>query len=64
MKLRASAEVEYDCEEVLGDLRKEYPDKEWTMKDAEDTVRNWIRDDFSSCYMEYKVEEIYGKEEQ
>lgn len=58
MKIKATAELEYDCEEVLDDLKKDFPDQEWTIQDAKDTIYNWIKDDFGGLHMEYKIEEI------
>lgn len=60
MKIKAVAEIEYDPQEVLDDLRKDYPDEQFDIEYAKGMIHQWIKDDFGCILMEYKVEEING----
>ena len=57
-KIKATCVVEYDAEEVLEDLSKDYPDESWDINDAKSMIHRWIKDDFGCILMDYKVEEI------
>lgn len=46
MKIKASATIEYDADEVLADLRKDYPDEQFDINDARTMIHQWIKDDF------------------
>jgi hypothetical protein len=46
MKIKASAIIEYDTQEVLSDLRKDYPDQQFDINDARAMIHQWIKDDF------------------
>lgn len=58
MKIKAICEVTYDVEDVLTDLQSEYPDESWGMDDAKSMIYQWIKDDFGSILMDYRIEEI------
>ncbi len=59
MKIRASATIVYDVEEVLEDLRKDYPDDQFDINDAKAMIRSWIKDDFhTNDLLDVIVEEI------
>ena len=60
MKIKAICEVEYDTEEVLADLRHDYPHDNWDIDDAKSMIRSWIKDDFGGIHMDYRIEEING----
>ena len=64
MKIKASAIIEYDADEVLGDLRKDYPDEQFDINDARAMIHSWIKDDFHvNDLMTLKIEEYEdGKE--
>lgn len=62
-KIRAVCEVVYDIEDVLNDLRNDYPDDKWDEDDARLMIYNWLKDDFSNIHMEYRIEEINGQED-
>lgn len=59
-KIRATAIVEYDVEDLLKDIREEYPDESFTEQDALDMIRKWIKDDFENTLAEVRIEEING----
>ena len=59
MKIKASAVIEYDADEVLGDLRKDYPDDQFDINDAKTMIYQWIKDDFrTNDLIEIQIEEI------
>lgn len=60
MKIKAVCEVEYDVEEVMNDMRKDYPELDFGMDDAKGMIHQWIKDDFGGIHMEYRIEEING----
>lgn len=57
MKIKAICEVEYDTKEVLDDLKNDYPDESWDIDDAKSMIYSWIKDDFGSIHMDYRIEE-------
>ena len=59
-KIRATAVVEYDVEEVLLDLRTDFPDEEFTEETVVDMIHNWIKDDFGNTLADVRIEEING----
>lgn len=59
-KIRATAIAEYDVEELLRDMREEYPDESFTDQDAIDMIHKWIKDDFENTLAEVRIEEING----
>jgi hypothetical protein len=59
-KIRATAVVEYDVEEVLLDLRTDFPDEEFTEETVADMIHNWIKDDFGNTLADVRIEEING----
>ena len=60
MKIKAICEVEYDTEDVLADLKHDYPNDNWDIADAKGMIMSWIKDDFSGIHMDYRIEEING----
>ncbi|CAB4148012.1 hypothetical protein UFOVP696_92 [uncultured Caudovirales phage] len=59
-KIRATAVVEYDVEEVLLDLRTDYPEENFTEEYVVDMIHKWIKDDFENTLAEVRIEEING----
>jgi hypothetical protein len=59
-KIRATAVVEYDVDEVLLDLRTDFPDEEFTEETVVDMIHNWIKDDFGNTLADVRIEEING----
>jgi hypothetical protein len=59
-KIRATAVIEYDIEEVLRDLRTDFPDEEFTEESVVDMIHNWIKDDFGNTLADVRIEEING----
>lgn len=57
MKIKAICEVEYDTEDVLNDLRHDYPNESWDETDAKSMIYSWIKDDFGGTLMDYRIEE-------
>ena len=61
MKIKASATIEYDADEVLSDLRKDYPDEQFDINDARAMIHQWIKDDFRvNDLITLEIEEIHG----
>lgn len=59
MKIKASATIEYDVNEVLDDLRKDYPEDQFDINDAKTMIYQWIKDDLNTNdLLEVKIEEI------
>jgi hypothetical protein len=59
-KIRATAVIEYDVEEVLKELKADYSDEEFTEEYVIDMIHNWIKDDFGNTLAEVRIEEING----
>lgn len=59
-KIRATAVVEYNVDEVLLDLRTDFPDEEFTEEAVVDMIHNWIKDDFGNTLADVRIEEING----
>lgn len=57
-KIKATASIEYDVEDVLADLRHDYPNEVWEISDAKDMIHKWIKDDFENMIVQPKIEEI------
>jgi hypothetical protein len=59
-KIRATATVDYVIEDLLKDMREEYPDEKFTEQDAVDMIHQWIKDDFGNTLADVRIEEING----
>jgi hypothetical protein len=59
-KIRATAVIEYDVEEVLKELKADYSDEEFTEEYVIDMIHNWIKDDFGNTLADVRIEEING----
>jgi hypothetical protein len=59
-KIRATAVIEYDVEEVLKELKSDYSDEEFTEEYVIDMIHNWIKDDFGNTLADVRIEEING----
>lgn len=59
-KIRATATLEYDVEEILRDLTHDFPDEEFTEESVVAMIHNWIKDDFENTLAEVRIEEING----
>jgi hypothetical protein len=59
-KIRATAVIEYDVEDVLRELQEDYSDEEFTEEYVVDMIHNWIKDDFGNTLAEVRIEEING----
>jgi hypothetical protein len=59
-KIRATAVIEYDVEEVLKELKADYSEEEFTEEYVIDMIHNWIKDDFGNTLAEVRIEEING----
>lgn len=59
-KIRATAVIEYDIEQLLSDLEQDYPEEKFTEDDAIDMIHKWIKDDFENTLAEVRIEEING----
>jgi hypothetical protein len=57
-KIRATAVIEYDVEEVLKELQADYSDEKFTEEYVIDMIHNWIKDDFGNTLAEVRIEEI------
>jgi hypothetical protein len=59
-KIRATAVIEYDVEDVLRELQEDYSDEEFTEEYVVDMIHNWIKDDFGNTLAEVRIEDING----
>ena len=59
-KIRATAVIEYDVEEVMKELHSDYTDENFTEEYVVDMIHNWIKDDFGNTLAEVRIEEING----
>jgi hypothetical protein len=59
-KIRATAVIEYDVEDVLRELQEDYSDEEFTEEYVVDMIHNWIKDDFGNTLAEIRIEDING----
>ena len=59
-KIRATATVEYDVEDVLRELQEDYQDEEFTEEYVVDMIHQWIKDDFGNTLADVRIEEING----
>jgi predicted outer membrane protein len=53
MKITAMASVTYDTDEVLSELRRDYPEDSFDQEYAKTMIQGWIHDDFGSSLIEY-----------
>jgi hypothetical protein len=53
MKITATASVTYDTDEVLSELRRDYPEDSFDQEYAKTMIQGWIHDDFGSSLIEY-----------
>jgi len=65
MKITATATITYDTDEVLSELRRDYPEDSFDQEYAKTMIQGWIHDDFGSSLIEYTVieEENDGQED-
>jgi hypothetical protein len=59
-KIRATAIMEYNVDDILRDLRSDFPEEEFTEQGVVDMIHNWIKDDFENTLAEVRIEEING----
>ena len=59
-KIRATAVIEYDVEDVLRELQEDYSDEKFTEEYVVDMIHNWIKDDFGNTLAEVRIEDING----
>lgn len=59
-KIRATAIIEYDIDQLVSDLEQDYPEEKFTEQDAIDMIHKWIKDDFENTLAEVRIEEING----
>ena len=53
MKITATASVTYDTDEVLSELRRDYPEDSFDQEYAKTMIQGWIHDDFGNSLIEY-----------
>jgi len=53
MKITASASITYDTDDVLSELKRDYPKDSFDEKYAKEMINGWIRDDFGGLLIEY-----------
>jgi hypothetical protein len=52
--------MEYNVDDILRDLRSDFPEEEFTEQGVVDMIHNWIKDDFGNTLAEVRIEEING----
>ena len=53
MKITASATITYDTDDVLSELKRDYPEDSFDQEYAKEMIHGWIRDDFGGLLIEY-----------
>lgn len=53
MKITAMASITYDTNEVLSELKRDYPDDSFDEEYAKTMIQGWIHDDFNGVLLEY-----------
>lgn len=53
MKITASASITYDTDDVLSELKRDYPEDSFDQEYAKEMINGWIRDDFGGLLIEY-----------
>lgn len=59
-KIRATATIEYNVEDIMLDLAQDYPEEKFTEEYVIDMIHKWIKDDFENTLAEVRIEEING----
>jgi hypothetical protein len=61
-KIRATAVLEYDVEEVLTELQEDYANEgiSFTEEYVVDMIHKWIKEDFGTTFAEIRIEDING----
>jgi hypothetical protein len=57
MKITASASITYDTDDVLSELKNDYPDDTFSIEYAKEMIKGWIKDDFGNTLATVEIKE-------
>jgi hypothetical protein len=57
MKITASATITYDTDDVLSELKNDYPNDTFTTEYAKEMIMQWINDDFGGTLADLQIKE-------
>jgi hypothetical protein len=57
MKITASATITYDTNDVLSELKSDYPNDTFDTEYAKEMIMNWITDDFGNTLADVEIKE-------
>jgi hypothetical protein len=57
MKITASATITYDTDDVLSELKNDYPNDNYSTEYAKEMIMGWIKDDFGNTLATVEIKE-------
>jgi hypothetical protein len=57
MKITASATITYDTDDVLSELKNDYPSDTYSTEYAKEMIMGWIKDDFGNTLATVEIKE-------
>jgi hypothetical protein len=57
MKITASATITYDTDDVLSELKNDYPNDTYSTEYAKEMIMGWIKDDFGNTLATVEIKE-------
>jgi hypothetical protein len=57
MKITASATITYDTDDVLSELKNDYPNDTFSTDYAKEMIMGWIKDDFGNTLATVEIKE-------
>jgi hypothetical protein len=57
MKITASATITYDTDDVLSELKNDYPNDMFSTDYAKEMIMGWIKDDFGNTLATVEIKE-------
>ena len=57
MKITASAGITYDTDDVLSELKNDYPDETFSTEYVKEMIKGWIKDDFGNTLATIEIKE-------
>ena len=57
MKITATATITYETDDVLSELKNDYPNDTYSTEYAKEMIMNWIKDDFGNTLADVEIKE-------
>jgi hypothetical protein len=57
MKITATATITYETDDVLSELKNDYPNDTYSVEYAKEMIMNWIKDDFGGTLADVEIKE-------